>query len=266
MGPFKPSLQKVALIPPIGLVVLYLIMALLNIGEGTAYPSPDLLFALNTLFLTVSGLIVAILSAWSYHSEGDLSLLFLGMATAVGGVLASVAGFAASISVNDNVTLFNLGFLFSGGFQLLSAVLIVSGAFPSSQSRRKHLLFLGYVAVATLVIISTVLVLGGFAPTFFAASGPTAIRQWIIVGAGALSAVSSILLGWQYRLSKSKVIFWYALALALLAISLVGLATYKTPNGPYNWATRVSYWLGGIYFLVAILMARPRLVWIQVLK
>ena len=258
MGPYKLSLQKVALIPPIGLVVLYLIMALLNIGEVTVYPSPNLLFALNTLFLTVSGLIVSILSAWSYHSEGDLSLLFLGMATAVGGVLASVAGFAASISVNDNVALFNLGFLFSGGFQLLSAMLIVAGAVPSSQSRRKHLLFLGYVAVATLVIASTVLVLGGFAPTFFAASGPTAIRQWIIVGAGALSAVSSVLLGWQYRLSKSKVVFWYALALALLAISLVGLATYKTPNGPYNWATRVSYWLAGVYFLVAILMARPR--------
>ena len=258
MGPFKLSLQKVALIPPIGLLVLYLIMALLNIGEVTVYPSPNLLFALNTLFLTVSGLIVAILSAWSYHSEGDLSLLFLGMATAVGGVLASVAGFAASISVNDNVALFNLGFLFSGGFQLLSAVLIVAGAVPSSQSRRKHLLFFGYVAVATLVIASTVLVIGGFAPTFFAASGPTAIRQWIIVGAGALSAVSSVLLGWQYRLSKSKVVFWYALALALLAISLVGLATYKTPNGPYNWATRVSYWLAGVYFLVAILMARPR--------
>ena len=258
MRPFKLPFQQVAIIPPIGLVILYLIMALLNIGEGKPYPSPDLLFALNTLFLTVSGLIVAILSAWSYHSEGDLSLLFLGMATAVGGVLASVAGFAASISVNYNVALFNLGFLFSGGFQLLSAVLIVAGAVPSSQSHRKHLLFLGYVAVTALVIVSTVLVLGGFAPTFFATSGPTAIRQWIIVGAGVLSAVSSVLLGWQYRLSKSKVVFWYALALALLAISLVGLATYKTPNGPYNWATRVSYWLAGVYFLVAILMARPR--------
>ena len=193
MGPFKLSLQKVALIPPVGLVALYLVMALLDLGEGKAYPSPDLLFALNTVFLTVSGLIVAILSAWTYHSEGDLSLLFLGMATAVGGVLASVAGFAATISVNYNVALFNLGFLFSGGFQLLSAVLIVAGAVPSAQSRRKHLLFLGYVAVSTLVIATTVLVLGGFAPTFFAASGPTTIRQWIIVGAGVLSAVSSVL-------------------------------------------------------------------------
>jgi PAS domain S-box-containing protein len=257
---FPTKTQRlVAVTPLVALVILNASVLLFGLGEGNVYASPDLLFALNTTFLTVSGLIIAILSAISYQSDGSLSLLLLGMATATGGVLACVAGLAANISVDYNVAIFNLGFLLSGGFQFLSAILNVAGAFPTNPERRKHLITLGYLLITFFIFLLSALVLGGFAPTFFAVTGPTAIRQWII-GAGTLFFVaSSILFGWQYLRTKSRVLFWYALALAFMALSLFSLAVYKTPNSVFNWTGRVAYFVAGFYFLIAVVSARRRM-------
>ncbi len=248
--------QAFAIAPLVILVIVYSSVLLFGLGEGSVYASPDLLFALNTAFLTVSGLIIAVLSAISYRSEGSLSLLLLGLATTAGGLSACVAGLAAIISVNFNVAIFNLGFLLSGTLQFLSAVLTITGAFPTSRDRRKYTLALGYFMTIFLVTAMSALVLSGLAPTFFDTTGPTVIRQWIIGAGTLLFSVSAAFFAWQYFQTKSKVLFWYTLALAFMALSLFSLAVYKTPNSVFNWTGRVAYFAAGFYFLIAVISTR----------
>ena len=249
-------MRKTGLVPVIVLVLLFAWMVLSGFSEVDVLNSPILFLTLNTLFLTGTGLIVAIISAKSYLTEGSTSLLLLGMATTSGGIAALVAGWAASRSVNDNVAIFDMGFMFAGGLQLLSAIMVWVSAVPSPTSNRKRLLIVCYLAAISFVAVISALVIAGFAPEFFANSGPTLIRQWVLGIGTLLFLTSAIIFGWQYLQSKSRVLYWYSLALVLLAIALFGSALYTTPNGLVNWGARLSQYLGGICFLAAVLVSR----------
>jgi PAS domain S-box-containing protein len=65
--------------------------------------------------------------------------------------------------------------------------------------------------------------------------------------------VSSLVFGWHYRSSKSPIIYWYTLALALSAIGLIGAALVSIPNTVFNWIVRVATYLAGFYFLVGLI-------------
>ena len=247
---------RLGVIPVVAFASFFALVSISNFDAGGTFKSPPLLLALNAVFLTGTGLVVSIISAKSYLAEGSISLLLLGMATATGGLAASVAGLGAHISVNQEVTIFNLGFLFAGGLQVLSAVTTLVGALPSPSSTRRLSLITGYVVVVGFVTALSVLALSGLTPASFAASGPTLTRQWNLGIDILLFASSSVFFCIQYLQGKSQVLFWYSMALALLALSLFGAAIYTTANGLVNWAARVSLYLGGFYFLAAVLVGR----------
>lgn len=249
-------LRRVGLVPVVAFALLFPLMAFFDLGEGNVLNSPLLLLVLNTLFLMVIGLVVSVISARSYLADGSITLLLLGMATASGGIAASVAGFASIVSVNDNIAIFNLGFLLAGGLQLLSATMAVVGTVPGSPSVRKTSLTVGYLAVVGYVVVISILVVSGLAPTFFTSSGPTLTRQWVIGTGISFFATSGVLFGWQYLQKRSQALYWYSLALGLLAIALFGTATYITPNGVFNWIARVVQYIGCLYFLASLLTTR----------
>jgi hypothetical protein len=225
-------------------------------GENLVFASPFLLLVLNFIFLTLTGLAIAIISAKSYLAEGQTNLLLLGMATGIGGLAALVAGFAAGVSVNDNVTIFNLGFLISGSLQALSAVLTYVKPIPSKQSSRRKELTICYVGIFCLFVAISVLTLLGYTPAFFTSSGPTLDRDWVIGITIFFFLFASLLFAQQFRQSRSDIIYWYSLALALLTLAIFGSATYTVPNGLFNWIARISQYIAGIYFLITIIMVR----------
>lgn len=171
------------------------------------------------------------------------------------GLAAVTAGLAANISVNDNVAIFNVGALFSGGLQLLGAIITLTGSIPSGSSSRKTKLLIGYSSVVGFLVAVSTLVLLGMSPVFFT-TAPTLTRQWVIGTAILFFAVSSIIFAWQYIKLRSQIVYYYALALALIAIGLLGTAMYKTPNALFNWTARLAQYLSGFYFLVGVLSVR----------
>jgi uncharacterized membrane protein len=79
----KENFSKIGLILVIVLSLLLLISGVLYLGEGVVYTSPMILI-LNILFLTVTGIALAVISAKSYFDECSTNLLLLGMATVSG--------------------------------------------------------------------------------------------------------------------------------------------------------------------------------------
>jgi hypothetical protein len=93
---------KLGVAPLLIITFLFLIFIIFRFGDNQAFFSPTLLFVLNTIFFTVIGFLVSIVSAKSYLSEGAINVLFLGLATTVSGIAASIAGWTSNISANHN--------------------------------------------------------------------------------------------------------------------------------------------------------------------
>jgi PAS domain S-box-containing protein len=228
-------------------------MIIFQLGEDLVFSSPLLLTFLNTLFLTGTGIAVSVISGKSFLQEGGNGLLILGLATAVGGSSALLAGWAASISIDYNIAIYNIGILASGGLQLLSATLASVEVIPREPVSRKMGLIVAYFAGAAFLAAVTCFVVLGFAPVFFTASGPTPTRDWVLGTAFTFFVISTAIFGWQYQRSKSPILYWYTLALALFAIGLLGAALVIKPNTVLNWIIRLTQYLAGFYFLAGLL-------------
>jgi hypothetical protein len=78
------------------------------------------------------------------------------------------------------------------------------------------------------------------------------LRQVVLGSADALFIFSFLIfMGWYLR-RREAFLYWYALALALTAISLTGFFIQSAVGSPIGWISRVSQYLGGIYFLIAV--------------
>ena len=59
----------------------------------------------------------------------------------------------------------------------------------------------------------------------------------------------------SYLKNREVFLYWYSSALALTAISLTAFFIESAVGSPIGWAGRFSQYLGGIYFLIAIITA-----------
>jgi len=65
-------------------------------------------------------------------------------------------------------------------------------------------------------------------------------------------AASSILFMRLYRDSRSGILFWYSMALALTTVGLGAFYFGRTVGDPIAWAGRIAIYLGGVYSLIAV--------------
>lgn len=85
--------------------------------------------------------------------------------------------------------------------------------------------------------------------------GPTLLRQVVLGTAVVLFAISSVVFMIIYCTSKSDVLYWYSLALALIAIGLFAVSIQKVVGSPLGWAGRTAQYVGGMYFLITVLIS-----------
>jgi len=249
------SWKRLSILPIIFFSLALAILFIFNLGEDIVFNPPYLLLILNTIFLTGTGIAIAIVSAKSFLKEGSNVMLILGLATTIGGLAASIAGWAAMFSIDYSVAIYNIGIFLSGGLQVLSATIIFAGANPTESPNRKKTLVLSYSATIISFTTITALVVFGFSPTFFTASGPTLARQWVISTAIAFFVISSVFFGLKYSQSKSRILYWYWMALVMTALGLFAATIFGTPNAVFNWTARIILYVASFYFLVGLLSA-----------
>jgi PAS domain S-box-containing protein len=102
----------------------------------------------------------------------------------------------------------------------------------------------------------TIACLSGIMPPFFIQGvGSTPLRLGILGTADILFIFSFIIFIGIYSRNKEVFLYWYALALALTAISLTAFLIQRSVGSPVGWAGRFSQYVGGVYFLVALITA-----------
>jgi PAS domain S-box-containing protein len=249
-----------AVIPILAIAFALAVAIIFNITEPIFEP-PYLILIANTIFLTGTSIVVAVISARSYLNGAPSNILMLGCAFLINGLAAVIAGWFFSFSVNFTVTIYNSCTLLSAILQFANVVFSRRGevlakvlALKKTSLRFKHAT--AYVLSVLAVFLITALTYYGFIPIFFKDNiGATPVGITVLATSILFFGLSSLFLIFRDMKSKSPALFWYSLGLALFAIGLFGVSQESSLGDPIGWIGKVAQYIGGIYFLIAVIMA-----------
>ena len=239
----------------VALIAIFDVILPTSVAASVAF-NPLLVFAmLQTLFLFGTAVVVAYISLKSYLSGGSRTILLLGSGTLAWGFASMVAGWLLGPPGGPNVavTISNSGALFASLFYIASATTTMrSGSTRDSKSRKSKLL-LAYGGAVGFLVALTVFALLGATPAFFVpGAGSTLLRQVVVAAGLFMFSASSILFMRLYHDSRSGILFWYSMALALTTVGLGAFYFGRTVGDPIAWTGRIAIYLGGIYSSIAI--------------
>ncbi len=254
----KMPSAKLALIPVIALLIAILVTLVFGFSNDIFFNPPYLLLSLNLIFWTTATLAISFISAKSFLKEGSAIVIINSCSIIVFGVSVIISGWAQTFSVNKSIALSNPCILVASTLQVLSAILAFTGNEESKTPNRKRLLAIAYTASVIFVLVNTTIALLGYYPLFFAASGPTLLRQVILGSAVFFFAVASIIFGIQYLRSKSSSLYWYALAIGLFSVGLFSAFEQKAIGDVPTWLGRIGLYVGTLYLTAAILASRQK--------
>jgi hypothetical protein len=247
--------KRISLIPIFVIVALAAALALLDIREVVAPLS--LIPIAHTLFISCISFAVAYVSAKCYMRSGLYCLLLIGNGNVAFG-LGFLASWLMSAPGGQNILLTadNTGTLLSSILHVSAMLLIWVGVTEAKVSQRgKREVILSYGAVSLFMILLTIASLLNTTPPFFVQGvGPTALRNTIVGTSLILFCISSIALMRFYFRSKADILWWYSLALALIAVGQFAFVLQKTVGSPLSWTGSIATYLAGGYFLIAVLI------------
>ncbi len=251
--------QKVSLFLYLGALPVLLLIAVvisehLFPSSARVYEPHFLLPVLNTSLFLAAG-VVACIAGRIYLISGAPTILWIGCGVLTLGTGSLAAGWLIwPYGPNVNVTIFNLGALLASICHI-GAVAANLGEHPgeADPSRRKRNIKLGYLTVLMGITLLVVLTVAGLTPPFFIqGQGPTILRQNVAAWAIVLFIVSSLFTLNRFRRQRASFLYWYALALALLALAMLAFLLQPAVGSPIGWAGRSAYVLAGIYFLISV--------------
>ncbi len=245
------KLTKIGAIPVIAVVITIILMVLFK-ATGPVYNPKYLLLILNTIFIAGTGIIVTVISARSYLKDGSINILLLGSATLIAALVALIAGWLSILSSNQNVTIYDSGFMVSSALQLSSALSLLYWN-KLRTSGRKSILAMTYGAVLIFVGLYATMSARDVFPKFFTNSGATWVDQSVLGISITFFALSFLIYIRKFAKLKSEVLYWYSLALVLFAVGLFGVALQPQFSDSLSWMGRIAQYIGGVYFMIALL-------------
>ncbi len=240
------------------ITVVLAVFLLLAYSTDYTYEPRVLLGLASTVFMGVLPLVVAAYAARAFLRFGSFNVLMLGCGTLALGWASLIAGWVMGLpgSPNHTVTVHNIGALLGGSCHFLSGSEAVRKKFDEIEMINS----LGNVVIFYLLMLAVPIFvatasLADMTPTLFVSGpegGPTSLRQYILLAAVILYAVSAVRFVGTYRRSGEIFFYWYALALLLIAIGLGAFFLQKSVGSLIGWTGRISQYLAGFYFLLVV--------------
>ncbi len=245
---------------PVPVLIVLMVTVYFTVPSSVFYDPPWLILTGNTLFVGVVCGLVGYIALRNYRTTGRIQILLLGAGVlifGIGGVAAAVVRGIPEAGPNLNVTIYNSGALVGALFHFVAAFVLIAGLSPElGSTRRQRWLGLAYVGSISFMALVTVASLNDLFPTFFIQGvGPTPLRQIVLGTADILFVFAFFIFLGTYLRNREVFLYWYSCALALTAISLTAFFIQSSVGSPLGWVGRFSQYLGGIYFLVALLRA-----------
>jgi PAS domain S-box-containing protein len=248
----------------VGLLVVFAFLLLIALFFTSGFSQsifnpPYLAYILQLFFVFGIGLAVVFVSAKSYIQTGAPNILILGNAILISSLSFTISATALTpqipptFTANQAVIIGNIGVLISSLVLLVSAIVTRLGTEYNPRSSKKTMLAVSFlISIATITVVSVFSALNLF-PVFLTSSGPTLLRLVVLALTTIFYFASSVLFGWQYVRSKSQVVYWFSLALALFgAAYLAGVLTIHVGSA-MTWVSRLGLYLSGIFLLLALL-------------
>ena len=244
--------------------VLFILFYAILFGAGPelrssnyVFEPPWLLFTLNTVFITGLGVLIAWLCFRIFLRGGFLNILLLGCGVLAFGLSSFVAGWLirSPHSLNDAVTIHNIGVLCTAALYFLSSLFAAFGFSMEIKTRRGMIAAAACSAVFLSSAALTSETVHQVLPPFFViGEGPTVIRQVVLSVSVTLLITSALLLMTVYAERKTGFLLYSINALLLIGAGIVGVAI-GTPGSPFNWLGRASQYLGNVYLVGAAMKA-----------
>jgi PAS domain S-box-containing protein len=238
---------------------LIIIAALAILNNTTVFEPPLLLPLMNTVFLGLFPLFIALIAFRTYRMSGSLSVLLLGSGMLVFGLGSIAAGWLNGLPGGANITptIHNISVCIGSVFSLAAVLLVYSGPGSGMKDRSVLLPSVVYGVLAASVAVLCIAAVQGYIPPFFIqGTGPTVIRQVILSNATELYALTAVLLFFLYLRKKDDFFFWFSIALALIAIGLLAVFIQPAVGSLIGWAGRCAQYAGAVFFLIAMMAAR----------
>lgn len=234
------------------------ILTVLDIGAVFKLPA---VVTIGYLFIALVAMFAAYISAKGSLKTGSPVVLLLGVGSLAFGLSALLCALAIGLVGPGNLaaTVFNTGLVLAGGLHFQSAVLSAVGA-PSMElpKRGRMMVTLAYLGVPVFMAILVIAALQGATPPFFVPKvGLTVLLYWVMGMTVALFAISSFIFMRMYFESKTDILYWYSLSLALAALGTCSFLLIRgVTDVPVQWVGRFAYYLGAVYLLISMLTTR----------
>lgn len=221
------------------------------------YDSVFLLLGLNMFCSLITSLILAGLVGRGVLIRPTAGLLFLGCGIlfyGAGGVVGILTGI---IKARGNTYDVNLAISVQNLCLWFSALCHLAGALLSRQSELRRCrpelwLSVGYLCTIGFIGLITLAVLRHWTPLFVAEDQRgTMVRMLVLASAVVMFSLTALIFGRQTAKPLSAFIYWYILALLLIATGILGALVCKPPGSGCSWIGRSAQWLGGGYMLIA---------------
>lgn len=214
---------------------------------------------INAILVGVILFFVAYFSAKSYLITGSLTLLIITSAFIYICLVSVLIGWIANLSPNWGVTLNGLDLLLFSALLLLSSFQASFRSVPIGSENRKPRLALACLSAVTLSGFVTLLTVLNVFPDFFINGiGVTLTDQIVFSISVFFFALNSVFFLCLYLKSKSSVLYWFTLALALDALGTFGVTLQVRFSDIVVWTGRIGLYVATIYFLIALLSSRKQ--------
>jgi PAS domain S-box-containing protein len=236
------------------LACLALVIGLWLFPPAVRVFEPHYLLPLFNSSLFLAAFVIASIALRSYLLSGAAAILWLGCGVLTLGAGALAAGWLIfPFGPNANVTIFNVAVL-------LASICHAGGVLftleersrEADPGRRRRKAALACLAALTAIALLVGLTLTGLMPPFFIqGQGPTALRQYVVEWSLVLLIFASLVIMQRFLSKRAPFHYWYSLALALVAISMLAFFLQPAVGSPIGWVGRSAYVLAAVYFLLS---------------
>lgn len=243
---------------PVTVAVGVLAVAYALARTQPALQLPLLVPFLNAIFVFIGSGLVAYLAAGSYLAGGSTTILLLGSGALSLGLGVFLTGWLSGWPVaNTTAGVHDVAFLLAAALHATGPLLGAWVGLPVPRPRRR-LLYLAvyYAGVPLLLLAAAGMMAAGWLPPLMLASGqPTALREAVLAATCALFTLSAVYFLIRAVTKPAGFLYWYALALALLAVHVLGTLGQRAEATPAGWVSGIALYVAGAYLLVAVVQA-----------
>jgi len=217
---------------------------------------PYLLFLLNMTFWSAATIAVTYFSAKSFLKDDSITILLLNVSMILLGLSIIISGWVSNFSGDYSVAISNCCALVASILQVLSGVFIYFGKQKTEIPQRRGLLLSVYISTVVFVAAVSSIVLLGFMPRFFIASGPTQLEQVVLGLTVFFFALASVIFGGHYIKSRAPTLFWYTLAIGLFSLGFYSAFEVMKIGDVTSWLGRITLYVADIFLIASLLEAR----------